>query len=195
MYRKQMLLHDAIMFATEKHAGQKRKGTDADYICHPMEVLSIVMLASPRNVDLQIAAVLHDVVEDCDVSLLEIRRRFGDRVAEYVDFVSDDNSRTWRENKENSIYALRMASADFCILKCADTLSNLRSMAADLKLCGESLWERFRNPKEDIKWYYQGKLLAMKDLRNHTLTKDLFDESKVLYEQIFGELLFARQWC
>ena len=194
MYEKQMLLHDAIVFATQKHAGQKRKGTDTDYICHPLEVLSIVMLASPRNVDLQIAAVLHDVVEDCGVSLKEIRKRYGDKVADYVGFVSDDPCFGWRENKQNLIDTLKTASADVCILKGADTLSNLRAMAADLDVLGESLWERFRTPKEDIRWYYKEKLLATKEMRNHALTKALFDESKELYEKIFDDLLLSKQW-
>lgn len=194
MYEKQMLLHDAIVFATRKHAGQKRKGTDIDYICHPLEVLSIVMPASPRNVDLQIAAVLHDVVEDCGVSLKEICQRYGDKVADYVGFVSDDPCFSWRENKQILIDALKGAGADFCILKGADTLSNLRSMAADLDVEGESLWERFCTSKEDIRWYYKGKILATKEMRNHALTKALFDESKELYEKIFDDSLFSKQW-
>lgn len=194
MYEKQMLLHDAIVFAARKHAGQKRKGTDTDYICHPLEVLSIVMLASPRNVDLQIAAVLHDVVEDCGVSLKEIRQRYGDQVADYVGFVSDDPCFDWRENKQILIDALKRAGADFCILKGADTLSNLRSMAADLDVVGDALWERFRTSKEDIRWYYKEKILATKEMRNHALTKALFDESKELFERIFEEPLFRQQW-
>lgn len=194
MYEKQMMLHDAIVFATQKHAGQKRKGSDTDYICHPLEVLSIVAVASPRNTELQIAAVLHDVCEDCDVSVAEIRERFGDKVANYVDFVSDDPYRDWRQNKQILIDALKTAPADVCILKGADTLSNLRAMAADLKTCGDGLWDRFRTPKEDICWYYREKLLASKTLGDHALTKDLFQESKVLFENIFGESLFPRHW-
>ncbi|MBR5328807.1 MAG: HD domain-containing protein [Firmicutes bacterium] len=195
MYEKQMLLHEAIVFAAEKHAGQKRKGTDIDYISHPLEVLSIVMLASPRNMDLQIAAVLHDVVEDCDVTVEDIRCRFGDKVAEYVAAVSDDPFRTWKQNKQILIDFLKTAGADHCILKGADTLSNLRSMAADLKVCGDELWDRFHTSKEDICWYYRGKLLASKEMRSHVLTKDLFEESRVLFEEIFGETLFCRHWC
>ncbi|MBQ6810431.1 MAG: HD domain-containing protein [Firmicutes bacterium] len=195
MYEKQMMLHDAIVFATEKHVGQKRKGVDVDYICHPLEVLSIVTLASPRNTELQIAAVLHDVCEDCDVTVAEIRERFGDKVAGYVDFVSDDPYRDWRQNKQILIDELKTASADVSILKGADTLSNLRAMAADLKVCGEGLWDRFRTPKEDICWYYREKLLASKGLKDHALTKDLFFESLVLFEEIFGETIFQRHWC
>ncbi|MBQ2764190.1 MAG: hypothetical protein IJF43_04045, partial [Firmicutes bacterium] len=128
------------------------------------------------------------------VSLKEIRKRYGDKVADYVSFVSDDPCFGWRENKQNLIDALKTASADVCILKGADTLSNLRAMAADLDVLGESLWERFRTPKEDIRWYYKEKLLATKEMRNHALTKALFDESKELYEKIFDDLLLSKQW-
>lgn len=194
MYQKQRMLHDAILFATESHAGQKRRGTEIDYICHPMEVLALVTLASPRNVELQIAAVLHDVVEDCGVSFEEIRHRFGETVAAYVAFVTDDKCRTRQQNKEILIDALKTAPADQCILKCADAVSNLRSMAWDLRALGDGLWERFHGTKEDIHRYYRGMLLAMKELRNHAATKALFDEGRVLYEEIFGEPLFPGQW-
>ena len=100
-----------------------------------------------------------------------------------------------RQNKQILIDELKTASADVSILKGADTLSNLRAMAADLKVCGEGLWDRFRTPKEDICWYYREKLLASKGLKDHALTKDLFFESLVLFEEIFGETIFQRHWC
>ena len=77
-------LHDAIVFAAKAHKGQVRKGTDVDYITHPMEVLQILTQMGADG-NLLIAGVLHDVVEDTDVTLDEVRELFGDDVATLVD--------------------------------------------------------------------------------------------------------------
>ena len=62
------------------HNGQTRKGTNLPFIIHPMEVAAIVA-AMTLDQDMLCAAVLHDVVEDCDgISIEDIRREFGDIV-------------------------------------------------------------------------------------------------------------------
>ena len=195
MYENQMRLHEAITFAEKAHRGQKRKGTDMDYICHPMEVLTLVLQASPRNADLQIAAVLHDTVEDGDVTLADIRLQFGDAAADYVAFLSEDKSKPWKERKEQMIRSLKNASADRMILACADALANLRSMAADYAVCGEELWTRFNGSKEEIRWYYREKLRAVRNLEIHALTRDLFGEACLRFETLFHEKIHPSHWC
>ena len=68
----------ALLFATRKHAGQIRKGTTVPYVAHLLSVAGLVLEAGGDE-DLAIAALLHDVVEDCGGApmLREIRRRFG----------------------------------------------------------------------------------------------------------------------
>ena len=75
----------ALAFAAEKHAGQKRKGTRIPYISHPMAVASLV-LEHGGDEDEVIAALLHDVAEDCggEEALGEIREKFGMGVAAIV---------------------------------------------------------------------------------------------------------------
>lgn len=193
MYSQQLLLHEAILFATEKHAGQKRKGTHIDYICHPLEVLSLLGVASPRNIDLQIAGVLHDTVEDTGTNIDEIRDRFGEKAAAYVAFVSEDKSRPWQERKKHTVDSLADAGTDCRILVCADKLSNLRDMCVDKKSNGDVKWDRFNASKEEIRWYYQSILTAIRDLSVDALTTDLFGEAKVRYEDLFGPL-FEKTW-
>src|SRR5246500_6017893 len=76
----------AFQFAAEKHFGQTRKASTIPYIAHVMGVASLVLEAGGDE-DLAIAALLHDVVEDCGAGpmLREGRRRFGARVAKIVD--------------------------------------------------------------------------------------------------------------
>ncbi|USQ96155.1 HD domain-containing protein [Caulobacter sp. RL271] len=72
------LLDEAIILATDAHRGQVDKA-GAPYILHPLRV----MLAQTDDVR-RIAAVLHDVVEDCGVTPDTLRARFGDAVADAV---------------------------------------------------------------------------------------------------------------
>ncbi|RFC15876.1 GTP pyrophosphokinase [Klebsiella pneumoniae] len=78
-------LSKAFMFAAGAHGGvgQKRKYTGEDYIHHPDSVRSIVAWYG-GTVEMQIAALLHDVVEDTHVTIEMVREHFGERVAEMV---------------------------------------------------------------------------------------------------------------
>ena len=80
----------AFDFAAKKHAKQTRKASTIPYIAHLMGVASLVLEAGGDE-DLAIAALLHDVVEDCGgvPMLREVRRRFGPRVAKIVDGCTD----------------------------------------------------------------------------------------------------------
>ena len=82
------LLDRAIRFAVEAHSGVERRGKGFPYIVHPMEAMAIVATMTPDQ-EVLAAAALHDVVEDTEVTLDEIRSRFGDRVAQLVDTESD----------------------------------------------------------------------------------------------------------
>src|SRR5579862_6640323 len=100
---------EALLFATRKHAGQTRKSTAVPYIAHLLSVAGLVLEAGGDE-DLAIAALLHDVVEDCGGApmLEEVRRRFGDRVAHVVEGCTDDDTAIdpkppWRERKEKHL--------------------------------------------------------------------------------------------
>jgi guanosine-3',5'-bis(diphosphate) 3'-pyrophosphohydrolase len=75
-------------FATRAHSGQKRKYTGEDYIVHPAAVVEIVRTV-PHTPDMLAAAWLHDVVEDCGVTRLEIQNAFGYFVAHMVGDLTD----------------------------------------------------------------------------------------------------------
>ena len=70
------LFDEAVIFACQKHSGQRRKLSDSPYFLHPMEVASIVGTMSDDQ-NLLAAAVLHDTVEDTDTTLEEIKEKFG----------------------------------------------------------------------------------------------------------------------
>ena len=97
------LLDRAILFAVQAHAGTQRRGTAVPYVVHPVEaVVSVATMTDDQEV--LAAAALHDVVEDTDVTLDELRAQFGERVACLVDTESDRfaQGKDWRARKEES---------------------------------------------------------------------------------------------
>jgi (p)ppGpp synthase/HD superfamily hydrolase len=149
----------AFQFAAEKHFGQTRKASTTPYIAHVMGVASLVLEAGGDE-DLAIAALLHDVVEDCGgvPTLKEVRRRFGKRVAEVVDGCTDAYEvpqPPWRERKESYIRRLKKESAATRLVSAADKLNNVRSILSDYRVVGESVWSRFNGRREGTLWYYR----------------------------------------
>ncbi len=151
--------HKAFQFAAMKHAGQTRKASSVPYITHLMGVASLVLEAGGDE-DLAIAALLHDVVEDCGGApmLKEVRRRFGNRVAEIVDGCTDAYEvpkPAWRARKQSYIRRLKKESADTRLVSAADKLNNIRSILSDYRAQGESVWSRFNGGREGTLWYYR----------------------------------------
>lgn len=106
---------DALWYAFEKHAGQTDKAGEA-YIDHVMRVADLVN----RNPALRAIAYLHDVVEDTDATIAEIRDRFGYSISDAVDKL------TRRENESYEDYIERLsASHDARIVKIADLVDNM----------------------------------------------------------------------
>jgi (p)ppGpp synthase/HD superfamily hydrolase len=152
----------ALLFAVRKHAGQTRKGTATPYISHLLSVAGLVLEAGGDE-DLAIAALLHDVVEDCGGApmLREIRRRFGKRVAHVVEGCNDTELNPkppWRQRKEDYLKHLQTADADVRLVSAADKLHNARSILADYREIGEPVWERFQGKRNGTLWYYRALL-------------------------------------
>src|SRR5580700_7110088 len=152
----------ALIFASRKHAGQSRKATAVPYIAHLLSVTGLVLEAGGDE-DLAIAALLHDVVEDCGGApvLEEVRRSFGERVAHVVEGCTDtdlDPKPPWRQRKEDYLKHLQTADSDVRLVSAADKLHNARSILADYREIGESVWERFTGKRDGTLWYYRSLL-------------------------------------
>jgi (p)ppGpp synthase/HD superfamily hydrolase len=168
----------AFLFVAEKHKGQTRKASTIPYIAHLMGVASLVLEAGGDE-DLAIAALLHDVVEDCGGKpmLKEVRRRFGARVAHVVEGCTDDDmgiqpKPAWRERKETYLRHLRTADADTRLVSAADKLNNVRSILSDYRAVGESVWERFKGGREGTLWYYRTLLEIFLEHEANRVTRD-----------------------
>ncbi|MEQ8345146.1 MAG: HD domain-containing protein [Sneathiellaceae bacterium] len=124
-------LTGALLFAAEAHANQRRKGAAQEpYVNHLLEVMHLVARASGgADLDLLVAALLHDVVEDTPVTDAELRTRFGDRVADIVAETSDDMSLPKPERRAQRIAGIAHKSPEARLIKIADAMSNLRAVA------------------------------------------------------------------
>ncbi|HVF31111.1 MAG TPA: HD domain-containing protein, partial [Pyrinomonadaceae bacterium] len=120
----------AASFAAEKHTGQKRKGRDGQpYINHPLEVAQLLTsVGAVDDDDVLAAALLHDTVEDCGVTLEEIGQRFGPVVSGYVGEVTDDKSLPKAERKRLQIEHAPHLSHGAKQIKLADKISNIRDV-------------------------------------------------------------------
>ncbi|MEA2454020.1 MAG: hypothetical protein QOI45_282 [Thermoleophilaceae bacterium] len=85
------LTREALAFAATSHEGQMREIDDMPFVTHPVEVACLLHEAGYSD-EVVAAGVLHDVLEDTDVELDELERRFGPEVASLVAAVSDDPS-------------------------------------------------------------------------------------------------------
>ena len=155
------MIKRAVEFAAKAHLGQVRKGSDIPYIAHPYNVGTILTSAGADD-DLIAAGILHDTVEDCkEISLDDIRREFGNRVAAMVEGCSEpDKEAPWHKRKEHTIEYLKTAPLDVLTVSAADKLDNALAIARDHALMGDALWGRFKEGKEDQSWYYRQLVLS-----------------------------------
>lgn len=184
------LLDRAIIFAVKAHSGTERRSKGYPYVVHPLEALTIVTSLTTDQ-ELLAAAVLHDVVEDTDCTVEQIRAEFGDRVAAIVSSESDNTlssvskKDSWVERKKAAADRLARASMDSKIVAMGDKLSNMRTIAADYDKIGDEVWNRFHAPggKKDIAWRYRLVADALSELRG-TMP---YEEFVYLIDHVFGK--------
>ena len=178
------LLNKAIHFATEKHAGGVRKGTNRPYIGHPLEVMNILNRMEADN-NLMMAGLLHDTVEDTETTYMDIKNEFGMDVAALVAAHTKNPDMTWEEVRKHKIEEMNEASFRVKLLIMADMTANLRSLWRDYRHIGEKLWERFNAPKEKQAWYYGAMQDKLWDMQNYLETAEIYWEMVGLYKDLF----------
>lgn len=182
------LLDRAIVFAVKAHHNTERRGKGFPYIVHPMEAVEIVATITPDQ-ELLAAAALHDTIEDTDVTVEDIRREFGDHIADLVHAESDQFTEgvseedSWHERKQAAIDRLAAASYEAKIVAMGDKLSNMRAIARDYSVKGDALWSIFHaKNKADHEWHYRGLAASLSELSDTFA----YQEFITLIEQVFG---------
>jgi (p)ppGpp synthase/HD superfamily hydrolase len=179
------LIDKAIKFATQAHSGQYRKGSDLPYITHPFAV-SIILAQEGASQEQIIAGILHDVVEDTDVTIEEIKENFGNKVADLVFACSEyDPKASWYERKVQTINHLTSATDEVKLIVCADKLHNLMSIKEDLQTNGEAVWKRFGKGRDSQEWYYKQLVeILCKDLKFKP-SESIYHRFKTTFNEVF----------
>ena len=141
---------DALVFAEECHRGQVRKCRNVPYIVHPMMVALLVQGAGGTE-DQIIAALLHDVVEDCGITLETLKNKFGPLVAAMVGDLSErDKTLPWEVRKEEAINHVDHMHFPSVLVKTADVLHNVQDTLLAIGEKGDEAFAYFKAPKHMV---------------------------------------------
>ncbi|MFQ5445379.1 MAG: RelA/SpoT family protein [Saprospiraceae bacterium] len=154
--RDRELVRNAFELAAEAHKKQRRKSGEP-YILHPIEVARICIEEIGLGPTAAVCALLHDVVEDTEITLDEIRQQFGDKIALIVDGLtkldasantsSQDDKDTDIENQQaknfRKVLGTLVIDVRVVLIKMADRMHNMRTLGAmprhkQLKIAAET---------------------------------------------------------
>jgi (p)ppGpp synthase/HD superfamily hydrolase len=144
------LVRDAYELLARKHGGQKQRVNGNPYVEHPLAVARDVSEAGFEP-EMVAAALLHDIVEDSDVTVDELRERFGEQVAGLVEAMTDEGEVEPYERRK-ALHRERVVAAgpEAAAIFAADKLNNVRTLRSAYAEDGEAVADRFRQPL-DIK--------------------------------------------
>lgn len=185
------LFDRALKFASDAHHGTGRRGKGFPYIIHCMEAAEIVATIT-NDQEILAAALLHDVIEDTDITAEDIQREFGARVTELVVgesepdnvFESESAERSsWEDRKRFVIARLAKQPRDNKIVALGDKLSNMRAIARDFNREGDKIWDLFHAPDPHMhEWHYRGLVESLRELED----TEAFQEFAGLVDDVFS---------
>ena len=181
-------LYKAYAYAARAHRGQLRKGTKIPYFSHIITTMNYAMeLTDSLNV--LMAAILHDTVEDTPVTIEDIRHEFGKRVAFLVEAETEDKRRdkpaseTWEIRKQETIEHLKDMPRDVKIIALADKTANAESLVREYRLVGDKLWEKFnQTDKQMQEWYFRKCAEALDEFSDTNVMKTYLSYIDELFE-------------
>jgi guanosine-3',5'-bis(diphosphate) 3'-pyrophosphohydrolase len=143
--RRSPLVRTALEKARDAHAGQVRNGSGGTpYVEHPVRVAALLDEHGYGS-DAVAAALLHDVVEDSETTIDELRELFGESVAGMVGALTDDESiDSYRERKAEHRERVAAAPGDALAIYAADKLTNASTLRAAYEREGESVRDEFK---------------------------------------------------
>ncbi|MGY3581410.1 (p)ppGpp synthase/HD superfamily hydrolase [Bradyrhizobium sp. USDA 4341] len=153
------LYDEALVYASDLHRTQIRKGSGTPYIAHLLSVSSRVLSAGGTEVQ-AIAGLLHDAAEDQggQATLDEVRKRFGGDVAQIVADCTDswgEPKPAWRPRKEAYLSLLPKKAPSSLLVSLADKVDNAEAILNDYRNIGDELWRRFTGGRDGTVWYYR----------------------------------------
>ena len=172
------VIEKALMYASLAHSGQTRKGEpDKPYIVHPIAVAQILTEYGADN-NVIAAGLLHDVAEDTNYSLEDIKKRFGEDIAHLVECASEpDKSKSWEERKTHTINFVKTLTLREKLVPLADKINNIENLKRVFEQKGFKDFSAFKRGEEKQEWYYRNlyKSLLENEDKDNPLLKRLED--------------------
>lgn len=179
MNRNHSLIERAIALALSAHAGQTRKEAPIPYIVHPVEV-GLILSRHGFSDTVIASGIVHDVIEDTDVTDEELRRILGDDVADLVAPVTHDDTLPWEEKKKAYIESVRNAREEVKAISLADKIANAYSLIEAHKIQGQTIWKYFNSGREKKLWF-EG---AMLEMFRASWKNTMIDEYEILVQKM-----------
>jgi (p)ppGpp synthase/HD superfamily hydrolase len=181
------LLERALRIAAIAHRDQVRKGGNVPYFAHSAAVALILARFGFVDEPLLAAALLHDVVEDTDVTLDRLAAQFPAEVIEAVAALSETKNdsegqlRPWEDRKAEHLQHIAAAPWNARAIALADKLHNMETMRCDLAT-GTVPLSAFRARPDRLLWYYRSMIdaAALDDARLHRLAEACHAQLKQL---------------
>lgn len=169
-------LDQALGFVAAAFRRQVRKGSGVPYLSHLLQVAATVAEHGGDEEQI-VAALCHDYLEDIEGAHRdELARRFGDRVARFVEALSDTTSQPkppWKQRKVAYLERLRDEPPELKLISAADKLHNASAIVRDRRLVGEAVWERFTPTRDETLWYYREVIVSLSSGWEHPLLEEL----------------------
>lgn len=154
---EQDLYHKALKFAAKAHQEQKYPGTNLPYIIHPVSVaMEVMYICDNDDIDADLAvqsALLHDTIEDTEITYDDLSSEFGTQIADGVLALSKNEKLDKFEQMGDSLNRIKKQSHEIWVVKMADRISNLQKPP--------HYWT-----KQKIKHYQEEALFIFESLKN-----------------------------
>jgi (p)ppGpp synthase/HD superfamily hydrolase len=179
------LIQKGEIFATKAHNGQTRKTSGAPYIGHPFLVAKILQGAGmpPKVI---VAGLLHDTVEDTDITIEDIQKEFGDEIAALVAYNTEEKEHSWEERKEHTIEQLKTGTLHQKALVVSDKYANLLELIRNYSELGDAIWNSFKRGKQQQYWYFSGVATSGKENLPTEEIPTFFHEYEKAVDSFFG---------
>ena len=177
------IIEKALRIAAKAHKEQVRKTDKSPYIVHPIQV-GIILMLHQFDDEVVASGIVHDVIEDTDVTEAELREELGDVVVDIVLQISENKDLEWKERKLDYIETVRNGSDAVKAVSIADKIHNMKSLLDSYEVMGSDVLKVFtRGNKEGKLWFEEECLKMFKESWGHPLV----DEYESLVEK-FREL-------
>ncbi len=169
---------NALFIAIRVHGTARRKGDGKLYLIHPLAVFRLLRRWGTDE-DVQIAGLLHDVLEDAPAGKYSyyrklIETKFGFNVLEIVEGVTEqDKSLPWKDRKKKYLEHLKVATERSLFVSCADMTHNMNSLVDAYRKQGEKVWKHFNGIKQWKVLFIDQRVAILKERLPEFYTEEL----------------------